>query len=438
MKFLIKKLFIIHLIFSISFLIWTFYKSEIFWDGKIRDFYFIYYIISLILILFSILIFFLSNKIKEYLILSYISLITSLYTFEAFTSFEFISKEKIYEKETGKKFDKRSKFEIYKDLKKINNKIAVNVAPIDHINKKYSIQPLSGIANAETIYKNENGYYKIYNSDRYGFNNPDKYWDMQNIEYVMTGGSFAHGCCVNAPNDIASVLRSLSGKPVLNLGYGGNGPLIQYVTLREYLKPNIKKVLWIYFEGSDLRYLKIESKSKILNNYLIDVDFTQNIKLKQTEINKILRKIIKKREKNAALEDEKLRKNAFKEKIIRFIKLFYLRQSVFPKQKQPEPPMEDFKLIMNKTKELVDKNNSVLYFVYLPEYSRYTDRKYDNKYYHEIKNIITNLDINFIDIDREVFQKQKEPIKLFPFERVGHYNEKGYKNVGEVIYKFSK
>lgn len=437
MKFLIKKLFIIHLIFSISILIWTFYKSEIFWDGKIRDFYFTYYIISLILILFSILIFFLSNKIKEYLILSYISLITSLYTFEAFTSFEFISKEKIYEKETGKKFDKRSKFEIYKDLKKINNKIAMKVSPNNHINK-YSIQPLSGIANAETIYKNENGYYMIFNSDRYGFPNPDKYWDMKNIEYVLTGGSFAHGCCLNAPNDIASVLRSLSGKLVLNLGYSGSGPLIQYAALREYLKPNTKKVLWFYFEGNNLRDLKIESESIILNNYLVDTNFSQNLKHKQTEINKLLRKIIKKREKNAALEGEKLKKKVFKEKILRFVKLFNIRQSIFPKQQQPELPIEKFKLIMNKTKELVDKNNSVLYFVYLPEYSRYTDRKYDNKYYHEIKNIITDLDINFIDIDREVFQKQKEPIKLFPFERVGHYNEKGYKNVGEVIYKFSK
>ena len=50
MKFLIKKLFLIHIIFSISFLIWTFYRSEIYWDGKIRNYYFIYYIISLILI----------------------------------------------------------------------------------------------------------------------------------------------------------------------------------------------------------------------------------------------------------------------------------------------------------------------------------------------------------------------------------------------------
>ena len=437
MKFLIKKLFLIHIIFSISFLIWTFYRSEIYWDGKIRNYYFTYYIISLILILFSIFIFFLSNKIKEYLILSYISLITSLYAFEAFISFVFISKEKIYEKETGKKFDKRSKFEIYKDLKKINNKIAVKVSPNSHINK-YSIQPLSGIANVETIYKNENGYYMIFNSDRYGFNNPDKYWDMKNIEYVMSGDSFAHGCCVNAPNDIASVLRSLSGKLVLNLGYSGNGPLIQYATLREYLKPNTKKVLWFYFEGNDLRDLKIESKSIILNNYLVDSSFTQNLKPKQTEINKLLRKIIKKREKNAALEEEKLKKKVFKEKILRFVKLFNIRQSIFPKQQQPELPIENFKLIMNKTKELVDKNNSELYFIYLPEYSRYTNRKYDNKYYHEIKNIITDLDINFVDIDREVFQKQKEPIKLFPFERVGHYNEKGYKNVGEVIYKFSK
>ena len=29
---------------------------------------------------------------------------------------------------------------------------------------------------------NENGYWVIYKSDRYGFNNPDKLWDKDNIE----------------------------------------------------------------------------------------------------------------------------------------------------------------------------------------------------------------------------------------------------------------
>ena len=125
--------------------------------------------------------------------------------------------------------------EIYQDLKKINNKIAVAVAPENYLNLSKPIFLLSGISNSETIYCNENGYYSIYQSDRYGFNNPDENWDKKEIEYRLVGDSFVHGAWVNRPNDMASVLETLSNKSTLNLGYSGNGPLIEYATLREYL-----------------------------------------------------------------------------------------------------------------------------------------------------------------------------------------------------------
>ena len=85
----------------------------------------------------------------------------------------------------------------------------------------------------------------IYDSDRYGFNNPDKEWDYNEIEYFVIGDSFGHGACVNRPYDIASNLRTLTKKKVLNIGYGGNGPLIEYAALREYLPRNVKNVIWI-------------------------------------------------------------------------------------------------------------------------------------------------------------------------------------------------
>ena len=47
-----------------------------------------------------------------------------------------------------------------------------------------------------------------------------------------------------------------------------NGPLIEYATLREYFNTNVKKVLWVYFEGNDLANLKYEKKNNILVNYL--------------------------------------------------------------------------------------------------------------------------------------------------------------------------
>ena len=35
-------------------------------------------------------------------------------------------------------------------------------------------------SNSETIFCNENGYF-IYQSDRYGFNNPDDQWDQKKL-----------------------------------------------------------------------------------------------------------------------------------------------------------------------------------------------------------------------------------------------------------------
>ena len=103
-------------------------------------------------------------------------------------------------------------------------------------NDEDKIYPLSGISNKLTIFCNETGYWSVYQSDRYGFNNPDEEWDNKEIEYLLIGDSLVDGACVNRPHDIASVLRTLSNKSVLNLGYGGNGPLLEYATLREYFK----------------------------------------------------------------------------------------------------------------------------------------------------------------------------------------------------------
>ena len=64
-------------ILTISFLllIYTFYKSEFYWDGEIRNYYKTYYLISSILICLSIITFFINDIIKQYLIISGISLI---------------------------------------------------------------------------------------------------------------------------------------------------------------------------------------------------------------------------------------------------------------------------------------------------------------------------------------------------------------------------
>ena len=120
---------------SILLLIYTFYKSEIIWYGDDRNYYKTYYLISSILICFSIITFFLNEKIKQYLIISVVSLIVSLYLFEGYLTFkeqlskEQLSKEQLYEEQTGKKWDRRNKLDFYKDLKMTNNYITVYTPP---------------------------------------------------------------------------------------------------------------------------------------------------------------------------------------------------------------------------------------------------------------------------------------------------------------------
>jgi len=444
-------------ILTISFLLllYTFYKSEIVWDGFNRNYYKTYYLIFSILICFSIITFFIKDEIKQYLIISGISLIVSLYLFEGYLTFkeqlskdklskeqlskDQLLKKKLYEKQTGNKWDARNKLEIYKELKKNNKEITVFFPPSYLLGKNYptDIFSLSGLSNSETIYCNENGYYSKYKSDRYGFNNPDSEWDKKEIEYLLVGDSFTHGACVNRPNDIGSVLRNLSNKSVLNLGMGGNGPLIEYATLREYLKTNVKKVLYIYYEGNDFRDLKNEKKNQILIKYLEDLNFTQNLKLKQDEIDILSRRLIN-NEKN---KKEKITKKDIKS----FLKLNetrtklnnYLPENQKPNFKTKKILIDEFIKILSLTKDLTKQNNLELYFVYLPEYSHYK-KNYDSTDYILVKNIVNELKIPFIDIHQEVFLKEQNPLKLFPFELFGHYNIDGFKKIAETIYKFTK
>ena len=73
----------------------------------------------------------------------------------------------------------------------------------------------------------------------------------------------------------------------------------------------------------------------------------------------------------------------------------------------------------------------------MPEYKRFKN-SYDNTNYQFINKKINEFGINFIDINKNVFVEEKNPLSLFPFENKGHYNAKGYSKTFEEIYKIIK
>lgn len=344
--------------------------------------------------------------------------------------------------------NKLTRYDVYMDYKNSAKEAVVIVPPVSYISKQKlpnNLYPLSGISKKFTISCNELGFWSTYKSDRYGFNNPDAEWDKLSFDFLLVGDSFTHGSCVHQKNSIAGQLRNNAN--VINLGYAGNGPLIEYASLKEYFKDiDAKNVLWFYYEN-DLKELKSELSNKTLIKYLDDINFTQNLINNQKEINQIASKTL----------NEKLKKYQEKDAVFfrfeefyfkRVLLLFTIRHRlswmfkkdflninlISEKEKKLgyfDEYLDEFENILKLTKNLTMNNNSKLYFVYLPEYPGV----FDNNRLQTYKKIIKTtkkLDISIIDL-YEVFSNHPDPKSLFPSRSYGHYNNDGYKLVVETI-----
>jgi lysophospholipase L1-like esterase len=332
---------------------------------------------------------------------------------------------------------------IYNKLKKTNKNLSVVIGAenIRGINK--NILPLAGASFSKTLYCNENGYFSSYYSDRFGFNNNNLTWDVSQIEYLVIGDSFAHGACVNEPGDVASQLKNLSNKPVLNLAYAGNGPLSEYATLREYMPKNVKKIIWIYFEGNDLNNLLSELNYPILKSYIIDENYSQRLQKKQKKIDKLIQeRILKENQKLLNIETDIVDSDIGQSSFIKLIKLYNVRKLLktatdnTKNTNETEIPKE-FKIIMDLTNQFARKNNIQLFFVYLPEYNRYT-KNYKNENYSKIIRIINELNIPIIDLHKDFFQKKFIKLIYYPKLNDGHLNNLGYKKISEIIFNKTK
>lgn len=438
------------LLISLGILVYILFRSEIYWEGSQRGYYKNYYSISIIIIIFSCITFIIRKKIKIYLSIFFISSLLSLYLFESFlisqASNLLSKKEKIFFQKLGKKIDKRSKIEIFEILKIEDETVKVVASPHYYMNKKnLKIFPLSGVSSSKTVNCNENGYYSIFNSDRFGYNNPDSEWDKIEIEYMLIGDSFAKGSCVNNPDDIASILRKLSSKSTVTTGYNSKGPLMGLASLKEYISPKVKKIIWLYFEGNDIYNLEKELKNDFLLQYLMNDEFSQNLKDRQNEIdqlaNELMIRVLDKKKGETELF------NSLSYKFVNFIKLYKTRQmvSAFFSNKPSSTAEYEFtdakvlamEKILKKAVQISILNDAEFYFVYLPAYERYVN-KIDNYNYNKIRDIVDKLNIDFIDINKEVFSKTFDPLNFFPFKMNGHYNELGYLETAKIIYQNTK
>jgi len=441
-----KNLFekILKLIF-LGILIYIIYRSEIVWSGEQREFYVKYFFLFLLINIFIFIYYRVSKHIKKIIRINFYSIMVIIYLFELLLNFLNLNsnddikiKSELLKKE-GKIYDIRKKLDVFEYLKKDFPRAKLYLPPHNYLFvENIEIFPVSGISKTKTLYCNENGYWFDYLSDRYGFNNPDNEWNNDKVDFLLIGDSLTMGACVNRPYDTASQLRQLFDKSSINLGMGGNGPLMEFVSLKEYIPKNTNNVIWLYSEANDNIELALELKNPILSKYLYNPNYYQNLKDKVKVIDQVS-EILQKKEISNQMKD-RIRDESIKYKILQFVQLKKIK-TLFdfktPKVSFASKPPKEFKKILQMAKNETIKNNANFYFVYLPRFERYSLDNFSNENYLHIKSLIKELDLNFIDF-KKVLDKEKNPLSYFPFGMWGHYNEKGYKLLAKTIFKNTK
>ena len=69
------------------------------------------------------------------------------------------------------------------------------------------VLPVSTLSMTFNVWCNESGQYVYYQSDRFGFHNPDSVWDQPSVQIAILGDSFGEGACVQSSENIAARIR---------------------------------------------------------------------------------------------------------------------------------------------------------------------------------------------------------------------------------------
>jgi len=420
------------LVASLLLLFYAYYRAEVTHQGAGVEKYFKYYLVSLAGVFFWGITLRLRENIRANIVTMAISLVVGLYMIEGGLTFfrPYHSNATATATAAGVEYDQRTKLEVIEDL------IAegIDAVPAARPNNKLILDkrllPLGGISKKTTVGKNESGRYSIYPSDRYGFNNPDSEWDAKEVKWLLIGDSFTEGSTVQPGEDIAGQLRVITQKSAINLGWSGNGPLTELAALVEYAKAIRSKrvVLWLYYEENDLtRDLTREKAVSLLMKYM-ENGFSQNLISRQNEIDDMFGEHIEGM------------KAAYKTQWMRLIEV---RRAIDFDNKiavDVDVDVDDplFAKILTNAKARVESWRGMLYFIYLPDYSRYNNKAVFSSHDRfmkksEVLDLVKGLDIPVIDIHKEVFVNHPDSLSLFPLRKRGHYNAKGYAEVAKAI-----
>jgi hypothetical protein len=316
------------------------------------------------------------------------------------------------------------------------------------------VMPLSGISGKRTVLCNESATYINYLSDAHGFNNPPHAWDAP-VEILALGDSFTQGHCVDPAENFVARIRQRHPSTV-NVGIAGNGPLMMLGTLKEYgrvISPRV--VLWFYFEGNDLEEVIQENRSPLLRQYLTRT-FLQNLFHRQAALDRALIGELKRRRRwgsiPAVIDDVSEAAAMVLDRpsaIQQLVKLSDLRDKFrmvggttyeTPNDtlaggdaRRSDERIDLLRLALAEAKTTVSEWGGHLYFVHLPEWSRFDSpvRPVDRDR-RAVLHMVRDSGVPVVDVT-ESFTAQPDAMSLFSLRIGYHYNEGGSRIVANAV-----
>jgi len=329
----------------------------------------------------------------------------------------------------GFEYDPRDEFGYIMEMREQNPTLIKSQCAGDY--KEYftarNYLPLGGLSNTTTIWGKERGQFIIYQSDRYGFRNPDSVWDNvvldNQADIVLIGSSVAQGSSVQTEQSIAGLLR-LKNIKVINLACNSNGPVKSLASLREYGKGlRAKNVVYILNGIRHLEYLRPESHHPVLARYIKDNSFSQGLKNIQGQIDRDVRENYElwlakenNHRDNMRLinqKDSAIRRLLFGRHVRRLMNEWWsghIRKNKATTKSLIEDTVQ-FMGLMIKIKDISSKMGSTFHVIYVPDISiiygtakRSEGTEIASKY--DVKKIIFNemrkWGIKIIDLEKEL------------------------------------
>ena len=352
--------------------------------------------------------------------------------------------------------DNRNRYEVIMDLRAEGKDAWPIASPGNYIEdphipfKQKNILPLTSISNATIAYCNESGEYLVYQSDEYGYRNPQNIWpDTQTpLDIVIVGDSFSQGACVQDGQDVASHLRKYMPRTV-TMGFGGSSAMISYAQVKEATQQYpVKHLIWMVYEGNDLEeLLNREMHNPILNQYLKQADFTQRSFAQHAKLETQYRAYVSER-----MDEYKKRGyiDRHAHEIISFsirdlLLLKHLREAAaaytHKSSKRALQPIARFQeegvyqlydSIVRAMKEHLDLHGVSLTVVYLPSWKHlHVPHESDQEIYRILTKTFLDHDVELIDI-YEIFRAHPDSKSLFYYPS-SHYNVQGYQLVADSL-----